>query len=202
MITVYGRPDSSNAAKVFWALDELGLAFDLVERGGRFGGTQDAAYRALNPHGKVPTLVDGDVVAWESNAVLRFLGSRYASGPIWPAQAEARLRIDRWMDWSATGLVPSLGKVRVALKNGDDAACASALRATTAHVTLLDGQLDGDGYMAGPDFTLADIAAGPAVHRWFLLDAATRPNLPRLAAYRDRLARRPAYQARIAAVLG
>lgn len=202
MIQVYGRRDSSNAAKVFWALDELSAPYALVERGGRFGGTKTPEYLALNPHSKVPTLVDGDVVAWESNAVLRYLGNRYAKGPIWPADAAGRAAIDRWMDWSATTLVPALGKVRTAMKApGDADAVAAALTAAGAHFMLLDRIIADGGHIAGEAFTLADIAAGPAVHRWFLIDAGMRPDLPGLAAYRERLAARPFFKTNIADAL-
>src|SRR3546814_3390490 len=71
MIVVHGRANSSNVQKVLWLFDEIGLAFERIDRGGRFGGLDDPAYRALNPNGLVPTVIDGGLVLWESHAILR-----------------------------------------------------------------------------------------------------------------------------------
>lgn len=200
MLEIYGRRDSSNCAKVFWALDELSVAYRLIERGGRFGGTAEAGYRALNPHGKVPTIVDEEAVIWESNAILRYLGDRYAKGPIWPAAPAGRAAADQWMDWGATALVPALGRYRTALKSSDAAAADVALASTTAHASLLDRHLAANDYLAGAALTLADIALAPAIHRWHLVEQP-RPSLPALERYRDRLATHEGYRTHVANAL-
>jgi glutathione S-transferase len=200
MLKIYGRRDSSNCAKAFWALDDLGVAYELVACGGKFGGTDTAEYRALNPHGKVPTVVDDGAVVWESNAILRYLGNRYSKSAIWPADAAARAKADQWMDWGATAFVPTIGKVRNAVKAGDSAGAEAAFKTLTAHVTLLDKHLQTNAYLAGASLTMADIALAPAVYRWFLLPQA-RPDLPALAAYRDRLAGHDGYKRHVADAL-
>lgn len=200
MVKIYGRRDSSNCAKVFWALDEFGVGYELIACGGRFGGMDGADYRALNPHGKVPTVVDDGVVVWESNAVLRYLGNRYGSGPIWPSDAAGRAGADKWMDWGATAFVPAMGRIRTALKAEDKAAAEAAFKALTAHAALLDRHVQTNDYLAGPSLTLADIALAPAVHRWFVVPLA-RPDLPSLAAYRERLAGHEGYNRHVAEAL-
>ncbi|WP_197062740.1 glutathione S-transferase family protein [Bosea sp. UNC402CLCol] len=200
MLKIYGRRDSSNCAKAFWALDELGVGYELIACGGRFGGTDTIDYRAFNPHGKVPTVVDDGAVVWESNAVLRYLGNRYGKGAIWPPDAAGRASADQWMDWGATAFVPAMGKIRTALKAEDAAAAEAALKALTAHAALLDRHFQANDYLAGPSLTLADIALAPAVHRWFLVPLA-RPDLPSLAAYRERLAGRDGYRRHVAEAL-
>lgn len=195
MLKVYGRSDSSNSAKVYWLLDEIGQVFEQIDCGGRFGGTDTLAYRAMNPHGKVPTVVDGDVVVWESNAVLRYLAGHFGATALWPTEAGARACVDMWMDWSTTGLVPPLGRLRKSRK-GEEIQ-ETLVAPVIATFRLLDAQLQNRDYIAGNAFTLADIAAGPAVHRWFLL-AVDRPDLRALKAYHDRLAARAPYRARIA----
>lgn len=199
MIQVYGRSDSSNSAKVYWLLDEIAMAYQRIDRGGQFGGNTDPDYLAMNPHGKVPTIVDGDLVLWESNAILRYLASQYQTEDLWPATAAGRAAIDKWMDWSATALVPALGRLRKAMKAGEDEVKAATPSVFSAF-TLLDGQLQHNDYIAGQSFSLADIAAGPAIHRWFLLTMA-KPDLHNLTAYFERLRKRPPFVARIAEAL-
>src|SRR3546814_19484961 len=59
MIVIHGRANSSNVQKVLWLFDEIGLPFESVDRGGKFGGLADPDYLALNPNGLVPTVHDG-----------------------------------------------------------------------------------------------------------------------------------------------
>src|SRR5665647_2676789 len=83
-ITLYGRASSVNVQKVLWALDEVGQRFEHIQLGGAFGGLSDPAYRALNPNGRVPTLKDGDLVVWESYAIVRYVAAAYGAGTLWP----------------------------------------------------------------------------------------------------------------------
>jgi glutathione S-transferase len=148
----------------------------------------------------VPTVVDEGTVVWESNAVLRYLGNRYATGPIWPSDAAGRAAADKWMDWGATAFIPAISKVRTASKACDSAGAEAALKTLTAHAGLLDRHLQENGYLAGTSLTLADIALAPAVCRWFLV-TLPRPELPALEAYRDRLAAHDGYRRHIAEAL-
>jgi len=199
MLKVYGRSDSSNSAKVFWLLQEMGVPYERIDCGGKFGGNDEPAYLAMNPHGKVPTVVDGDFVVWESNAVLRYLASQYEAIGYWPQSAGGRATIDKWMDWSATALVPPLGRLRKAIKaDGDEAKIL--VQGVVSAFSLLDRRLADNDYIAGDSFSLADISAAPAIHRWFLLPL-NRPALPNLNAYHDRLAERPAFIAHIRSAL-
>jgi glutathione S-transferase len=61
----------------------------------------------MNPNGRVPTLVDGDYVLWESNSVMRYLCMAYGeNSPIYPSQPKARAGVDRWLDWTLSTLQP------------------------------------------------------------------------------------------------
>ena len=62
-----------NVQKVTWALKELGLEYERHNVGGSFGGTDTDSYLKMNPNRVVPTLQDGDVTAWESNSIVRYL---------------------------------------------------------------------------------------------------------------------------------
>ena len=69
MLILYGRGTSDNVQKVLWALGETGRAFEHVPLGGAYGGLDDPHFADMNPHRRVPTLKDGDVVVWESDAI-------------------------------------------------------------------------------------------------------------------------------------
>ena len=63
-----------------WAVRELGLEHERIDAGGAFGKLDTPEYGAMNPNRKIPTLQDGDVVVWESNACVRYLAARYGAG--------------------------------------------------------------------------------------------------------------------------
>ena len=102
MITIWGRNTSSNVQVVMWAVAELGLEHERIDWGGAFGGNDDPEYRAMNPNGVVPTIRDGELVMWESPAILRYLGARYGDEGFWPADPAERARLDMWAEWVKT----------------------------------------------------------------------------------------------------
>src|SRR3546814_11087227 len=86
MSVMHGRANSSNVQKVLWLLDEIGLAFERIDRGGRFGGLDAPAYRALNPNGLVPTVIDGGLVLSDSHAILRHSARPYPRPALLPPE--------------------------------------------------------------------------------------------------------------------
>ena len=90
-LTIWGRANSVNVQKVLWCLAELDLGYERIDAGMQFGKNNEAAYLEMNPNGRVPTLVDGDYVLWESNSVMRYLCMAYGeNSPIYPSQPKAR----------------------------------------------------------------------------------------------------------------
>ena len=78
MIKLLGRQTSGNVQKVLFLLEEAGIPYAREDYGRQFSNTQTAEYKALNPTSKVPTVVDGETVIWESNTILRYLAAAYA----------------------------------------------------------------------------------------------------------------------------
>ena len=109
MIRLWGRKNSINVQKVQWTLGELAMPFEHVDAGGDAGGLDAPAFRAMNPHGRVPVLQDGDTAIWESNAIVRYLSAAYASGGLCPADPLERARYEAWMDWTLATLQPAIG---------------------------------------------------------------------------------------------
>src|SRR5262245_16608390 len=98
MIRLLGRQTSGNVQKVIFCLEELGLPYVREDYGRQFGNTLTEAYRKLNPTAKVPTLIDGDLVIWESHTILRYLAAVH--GPaLTGASAAERTMVERWMDF-------------------------------------------------------------------------------------------------------
>lgn len=201
MLKIWGRPDAFNVQKVLWLIDELGLAHEHIPLGGAFGGLDEPAFRAMNPHGKVPVIDDGGRVIWESHAIIRYLAVRHGAGGLWPEDAFARSQCDRWMDWSLATLQRDFmdlfwGYYRTPEAARDLPLIVRATERCAQHFALLDRHLSEQPFLAGAAFTMADIPAGTSLHRYFGLDLE-RPSVPRVERWFDRLAARPAYRSRV-----
>jgi glutathione S-transferase len=199
MLKVWGRRSSFNTQKVLWLVDELGLAHEHVPAGGSFGRLDEASFRALNPHGRVPVIEDGDAVVWESHACLRYLAARYGRAGFWADDPADRAVIDGWMDWSQTALQPDFlmgvfwGFYRTPEAQRDQPAINKSLARCAAHFRLLDGMLKTRPFLLGERLSLADIPIATSLYRYFELDIE-RPDLPNVAAWYRRLQERPAYR--------
>ncbi|MGZ0186968.1 MAG: glutathione S-transferase family protein [Alphaproteobacteria bacterium] len=202
---IYGRITSSNVMKVLWAAKELGLEYERVDAGLTFGVVDTPEYRAMNPNGRVPTLVDGDLVLWESNAIVRYLAAKHGAGALWPVDPGARAVLDRWMDWQQTVQSPAMtpvfwGLIRTAEADRDQAAIAAGVKASIAANSILNAHLADREWMGGDSISIADIPLGPNLHRFFNLPFE-RPSLPNLEAYYLRLKTRPSFAEHIGGVL-
>lgn len=197
MITVYGRATSSNVQIVMWAIGELGLAHERLDYGHSYGGTQTPEYLAMNPNGLVPTMRDGDLVLWESGAILRYLAARYGAEPFWPADPARRAPLDMWAEWAKTTFGPALFPifqqlVRLPKAERSAAALEAGVVAMAPVAKRLDARLGAGPWLAGEDFAFADIAAGTLLYRYYTFPFA-RAETPALDAYYERLKARPAY---------
>ena len=210
-LKIWGRANSVNVQKVLWCAAELGLAFHRIEAGMEHGQVDTPAYRAMNPNGRVPTIEDGDVVLWESHAIMRYLalraiGSdpRAAAALLYPEGAAHRARVERWLDWTLSTLQPAernlfWGMVRTPPEKRDTAAIAAAHKATAALWTIVDAHLaHGMPFIEGENPTLADIALGSYARRWFGIAMLGSPELPRMKAWYARLEERPGFQQHVA----
>jgi glutathione S-transferase len=200
-ITLWGRASSCNVQKALWALEELALPYRRIDAGGDFGGLDRPDYLALNPHGRVPTLCDGEVVVWESDAIVRYLAALYGAGTLWPVDPAARAAADQWMTWASASLYPDWIRlfwrlVRTPAAKRDHAEIERLRAATAARMAALDRRLAGRAFIAGDGLTMADFPAGMTLYRWFAMDIA-RPACPHLEAWYARLCARPAYRAGI-----
>lgn len=199
-ITIWGRADSSNVQAVMWGAAELGLPVTRIDAGHRFGGLDSPDYLAMNPHGRIPTLRDGDVLMWESAAILRYLASRYGDGgAFWPADPVARARVDMWAEWAKHEGANHFTypvfwqRIRVSDAERDEAQLARNIARWEQTLDRIEAQLQQQPWLAGPAFSLADVVAGHYLFRWFTLDLPRRSR-PAVEAYYQQLQARPAYR--------
>lgn len=199
MITVYGRNNSSNVQVVMWCIGELGLEHERLDYGHVHGGLDTPEYLAMNPHGLVPTLRDGDLVMWESCAINRYLAAKYGSGPFWPEDPAERAVVDMWAEWAKVKLSAGFtypifwSRVRTAAKDRDEAALTAAIAAFEDLLDLVETEVAKGGFMVGETLTLADVVVGHLLYRWFTMDIPRKPR-PVIEVYYARLSDRPAYQ--------
>lgn len=199
MLTVWGRRSSFNVQKVLWLVGELGIKHEHVPAGGDHGGLDAPEFLAMNPHGRVPVIRDGDAVVWESHAILRYLAAAYGPGRFWSDSAAERSHADRWMDWAQTSLQPDflMGVFWSFYRTPEHLRDVRAIEARVArcagHMRLLDRVLADWPFLGGDVPTLADIPAGTALHRYFGLEIE-RPCVPNVDAWHARLRQRPAYR--------
>lgn len=194
MLTIWGRLNSHNVKKVAWFVREIGLPHVRNDVGGQFG--MDAAYLALNPNALIPTIEDGDLVLWESNAILRYLAGRHAPDAMWPADPARRALADRWMDWQFSFADAQrdafINLVRRKADQRDAAAIAASADKAGKAMAILDAALAQQPWLSGEDFGMGDVPMGVYAHTFFTLDIE-RPDLPHVRAWYDRLRDRRAY---------
>ncbi|MCG5077759.1 glutathione S-transferase family protein [Paraburkholderia tagetis] len=200
MIKIWGRANSVNVQKLLWCCDELVLPFERIDAGGPFGHLDETSYLAMNPNGKIPTLVDGNFVLWESNAILRYLAMEYGpSSLLYPTDPKVRASIERWLDWSIGTLAPAerplfLALVRTPPEKRDPVKIEADVQNVAALWALLDHHLRGRFFLENERFSLADIVLGAFARRWFGLDGIERPALPNLERWYQRLAQRQGFR--------
>jgi len=199
MLKIFGRMSSFNTQKVMWLVGELGLAHQHIQLGGTFGGLDAPEFAAMNPHRRVPVIDDDGTVVWESHTILRYLAARHGAGKFWDADAAARSRVERWMDWAQTALQPDflLGVFWAFYRTPEHLRDWPAIKQKIArcakHFELLDRVLAERPFLAGDSLTLADIPAGTALYRYYELEIE-RPRVPNVDAWYARLQAREAYQ--------
>ncbi|MCP5083234.1 MAG: glutathione S-transferase family protein [Alphaproteobacteria bacterium] len=199
MITVWGRASSSNVQKVTWTLDELGVEYERIDRGREFGGLDAPEYLANNPNGRVPTIQDGDLILWESQAICRYLARTYNGDHLFPAAPAAAFQVDKWMDWNIAHLAPSMFPMFLAARTADNLEAAKdpkfdkTVSEARRNLSIMQGILGGQDYLAGDSFTLADLVCAVSVSRWLFV-GHNFGNEANVEAWYGRVGERPACQ--------
>jgi len=179
-------------------LEETGRPYKHVELGGKFGGLDSSEFLKLNPNGRVPVLVDGDVAIGESDAIIRYLAARYCSGSFWPEDPIPRAEVDQWMSWGHANLYPVFNKlfwsvVRAPKERQNPASIQALTAKLNGYFLILESRLEGREFVMGSEMSMADITTGMTLYRYFEMPIE-RPHLPFVEAWYERLQRRQAYR--------
>ncbi len=206
MLKIYGFARVNEMARghtrdlrALWALEELGLPYELVGMDHPNHDLDSSAFRAVNPFGQLPAIDDDGVIVTESGAILLYLARK--TGKLMPRDLAGEAQVMRWsLAALNTVELPILARWFVNLSGGKGSKPSEALTGWAAmRLQQLDGWLADRQYLATDDFTVADILM---VH---VLDAGTDPELlaphANLLSYRARCTARPAWQRTFAAYL-
>lgn len=200
MLKILGRTSSSNVQKIQWCCDFLGLSYE-QENVGHGVRNHDPEYLAMNPNGLVPTVIDGQFVLWESNAIIGYLASRYGFGTLYPKELMARALAHQWMDWTNTVAIPARRGLHRTLNvpppdKRDLKLISEAQGSFSKSMQILDDRLAKSGFLSGDRFTIGDMPAGVVTHQWygFAIDHGNMPNLKR---WYHELGQQPGYRKHI-----
>ncbi len=195
MLQLYGIP-RSRANRCLWMLEEMGQPYELVEKSAHPDDLQTAEYLRLNPNGRIPTLVDGDLVVWESLAINLYLAQKYA-GPMHAGSPQVQAQATQWSIWATLELetlAMDLLHHRVLLAE----LAREASHAERDELLLqkplgvLNGALVGREYLLGNDFTVADLNVA-AILRWARMAGLDFSSVPEVERWLDVCFARPAY---------
>ena len=195
MLQLYGN-SRSRAIRCLWMLEEVGRPYQLVEKTTRADDLQTAEYLRLNPNARIPTLVDGDLVLWESMAINLYLAQKY-DGPMHCASPEVLGIAAQWSFWAMLELEHLLlnlleHRALLAEFSRDASAVERNELLLKKPLGVLNDALAGRSYLAGTSFTVADLnVAGILV--WAKMARLDLSAYPELARWLNACLARPAY---------
>ena len=193
-------PITVNCRKVVAGLDLVGLDYDEV-RVDYFGGAhKEAAYTAINPNAELPSLVDGDMKLWESNAILVYGAEKNGDTSAYPKDPKIRADIQRWLLWESgkwmgacyVYLVENV--VKPILDDKPDPAVLEAA-APNFHklAAILEDRLEGRQWLSADNVTIADIAVAAPMHLHGFQKLPLE-NYPNLRAWMERIEALPCWK--------
>ncbi|SRR5579883_2485149 len=180
MLKLYGGAFSRSSI-VQWYLEELAIPYEFVQLDMQAGEHLESDFTAINPIGKVPAIVDGDLKLWESGAILLYLADKYGQA----ATAEQRAEMAQWVLFANATLGPELLNE------------ATRDREMSRLLKPLDQILVHQPFLTGDQLTVADVAVGAVIGFFQMRYQMNFTAYPNVMAYAKRLTERPAFKASI-----
>ena len=194
---VYFAPQS-RAVRTVWLLEEIGVDYELVRFSLGQKEMRSPEYIKVNPNGRVPTVVDGNVVITESTAIAQYLGAKYAPELTPNSDADNFATYLQWLNYAEGMIMPPINNYVVETillppERRNEEIAERSLKLLNRTLSAVEGHMGDREYIAG-SFTVADTITGHAVimSRRLGADFSERPNL---IAYADRLESRNAFKA-------
>jgi glutathione S-transferase len=192
-LTLHQHPLSTYARRVRIALLEKRIEAEVVEVDMAAGAHRRQPYLSLNPYGRVPTLVDGDLVLYESTAILEYLEAMFPQPALMPEDVKSRALVAMHVKLCDLHLTRPGGLIIFSKRFIPEASwrreeMAKASRDIDKHYAILDRQLEGKAYLVADRYTLADLCYVPFLEFAPLFDVRMPPNID---AWSRRLLSRP-----------
>jgi glutathione S-transferase len=197
-IELYDFPSSPNCQRVKVVLAEKKLPYETVPVDLKKGEQKKPEYLKLNPYGKVPVLIDGATVLYESLIINEYLEEKYPEPPLMPKDHAKRAKIRILIDYGMNHLDPPYQTIRKEMmkdeKERDQAATDKAKQELKNLLGRFERELGDQPYLAG-DFSLVDAALIPRFTRLEGMGVLPDPSLPRVGAWIKRMKERPSVRA-------
>jgi glutathione S-transferase len=193
MLKLYFHPLSTYARRVVMALIEKQIPYEPVVVDMAARKHRAPEYLALNPYGRVPTLVEGDFVLYESTAILNYLEATHPQPSLIPADVRGRALVDMHCKLCDLQMTRQTGTIIfpkrfMPKERWDAAAMEQAKKEIEKHLEILSAQLNGHEFLIGDHFTLADLCYAPFLEFLPLMEIVPPDNI---AAWARRLLSRP-----------
>src|ERR1700728_1812718 len=180
-LRIYGIA-RTRAFRALWVAKELGLDFEHLPIEIGDDGAKSPEFLAINPNGRLPVIVDGDFVLFESLAITLYLAKKHSPGRLYPATLEGEARAWQWSFWAISEVdrgvnIWSLHAVRLPPAERDPAKRDEALKVVAEPFRVLDAALATQPYLLGGEFTVADLNVAAIISRAVDMDLSAVPNL-------------------------
>jgi len=198
-LRIYGIA-RTRAFRALWVAEELGVPFEHLPIEIGAAGARAPEFAALNPNGRLPFIVDGDFVLFESLAITLYLAKKHSTGRLYPGSPHSEALAWQWSFWAISEVdrgvnIWSLHAVRLPAAERDGALREEALKVIAAPFKVLDAALAEKPYLLGGEFTVADLNVAAVISRAVDMDLSAVPNLK---AWLTRCLERPAARAALA----
>lgn len=162
-IELYNLDRSGNCYKVRLLLSMLGLEYQTITTDSSANETLTPEFKRLNPRGQIPVLVDGELVIWDSMAILVYLARRYGDERWLPADALGEARVMQWLAVSENELLYGLARARATLLFNRPFDIAQCHRDAQPGLDAMEQRLEKHAWLAAEHPTIADLACYPYV---------------------------------------
>jgi glutathione S-transferase len=180
-LRIYGIA-RTRAFRALWVAKELGLDYQHLPIEIGDDGAKSPEFLAINPNGRLPVIVDGDFVLFESLAITLYLAKRHSSGKLYPGTLEGEARAWQWSLWAVTEVdrgvnIWSLHAVRLPPAERNNALREEALKVLASPFKVLDAAVAQRPYLLGSEFTVADLNVAAVISRAVDMDLSVWPHL-------------------------
>ncbi|MEL0082972.1 MAG: glutathione S-transferase family protein [Gammaproteobacteria bacterium] len=195
MLELYAFPLSGNSRKATLTLEEVGAEYQYHQIDLMQGAQKQADYLQINPNGKVPVLRDGELLLWESSAIMLYLAEKFPASGLIPTDPARRGQLYQWLIWQPGTYNPPLSALNGQLvftppEQQDPQLIEQLSETVMGNTQIVERQLADQAYLLG-DFSLADLVMLPhlsaAADREVTMSA-------RVTRYLQRLQERPSWQ--------